>query len=75
MRSANRDTVLTAGHCVNDGPGAFHTNWMFVPGYRDGARPYGTWTARDLLTTSGLDALYPRYGFARRAVRRFMRPA
>ena len=31
----------------------FHTNWSFVPAYADGARPYGTWTARTLLTTSG----------------------
>jgi hypothetical protein len=43
--------VWTAGHCVNDGPGAFHTNWTFVPAYRDGTRPLGTWPARALLTT------------------------
>jgi hypothetical protein len=53
LGSGNRSVVWTAGHCVNDGPGAYHTNWMFVPGYRDGTRPYGTWTARALLTTSG----------------------
>lgn len=51
IRSQNRSVVWTAGHCVNDGPGAFHTNWAFVPGYRDGGRPLGTWTARRLLTT------------------------
>ena len=50
VRGGNRDTVLTAGHCVNDGPGEFASRWIFVPGYRDGARPYGTWTARRLLT-------------------------
>lgn len=50
VRSGNRDTVLTAGHCVNNGPGDFASRWVFVPGYRDGARPYGTWTARRLLT-------------------------
>ncbi|HTE60834.1 MAG TPA: hypothetical protein VK631_10825, partial [Solirubrobacteraceae bacterium] len=32
--------------------GAYHTNWAFVPAYMDGARPYGTWIARTLLTTS-----------------------
>jgi hypothetical protein len=53
INSQNRSVVWTAGHCVNDGPGAFHTNWMFIPAYRDGVRPYGTWTARELLTTNG----------------------
>jgi hypothetical protein len=50
--SANRDVVTTAGHCVNSGPGAFATNWAFVPAYSNGSRPYGTWTARTLVTTS-----------------------
>jgi V8-like Glu-specific endopeptidase len=48
VRSANKDTVLTAGHCVNSGPGEFASSWVFVPGYKDGERPYGTWTARRL---------------------------
>ena len=43
--STNRDVVTTAGHCVNEGPGAFATNWAFVPAYNNGSRPYGTWTA------------------------------
>src|ERR671919_1216235 len=51
--SGNRSTVWTAGHCVHDGASGFHTNWTFVPAYADGSRPYGTWTARALLTTSG----------------------
>jgi len=50
--STNRDVVLTAGHCVNEGPGAYVTNFAFVPAYDDGARPYGTFTARSLITTS-----------------------
>ena len=50
--SSNGDVVTTAGHCVNEGPGAYFTNWAFVPAYKDGARPYGTWTARTLLTTA-----------------------
>jgi len=28
-------------------------NWVFVPGYRDGRRPYGTWTARRLAAPTG----------------------
>jgi len=50
--SSNRSVVWTAGHCLNEGPGAFATNWAFVPAYRDGSRPFGTWTARTLMTTS-----------------------
>jgi hypothetical protein len=52
LASGNESVVWTAGHCVNEGPGGFYTNWAFVPAYRDGARPHGTWTARELLTTS-----------------------
>ncbi|MEU9887323.1 peptidase [Sphaerisporangium sp. NPDC051011] len=50
VTSANKSVVITAGHCVKLG-GAFHTNWVFVPGYNAGARPYGTWVATNLLTT------------------------
>ena len=48
VRSANRSTVLTAGHCVNAGPGSYAKDWIFVPGYLDGRRPYGTWRASKL---------------------------
>ncbi|RJL21700.1 peptidase [Bailinhaonella thermotolerans] len=50
VTSANKSTVITAGHCVKLG-GQFHTNWVFVPAYNDGQTPYGTWAARSLLTT------------------------
>jgi hypothetical protein len=53
LLSGNKSVVWTAGHCVNDGAGTFHSNWAFVPAYADGSRPYGTWTARSLLTTAG----------------------
>ncbi|MET3935556.1 hypothetical protein [Arthrobacter sp. OAP107] len=46
--SENQSTVATAGHCVNEGPGAFATNFIFVPGYVDGEAPYGKWPARAL---------------------------
>lgn len=47
VRSRNRDVVVTAGHCVKDGSGAWAKNWTFVPGYgTKGAKPYGQWTAR-----------------------------
>jgi hypothetical protein len=51
LQSQNQSVVWTAGHCVNEGPGAYFTNWAFVPAYKDGARPYGTWAAKTLLTT------------------------
>ena len=51
--SANRSTVITAGHCVNAGPGPYARNWVFVPGYANGRRPYGTWTARSLAAPAG----------------------
>ncbi|MEU9835343.1 hypothetical protein AB0D67_27745 [Streptosporangium sp. NPDC048047] len=46
VRSANRDLVVTAGHCVKDGTGAWADNWVFVPGYDRGRQPYGQFTAR-----------------------------
>ncbi|MFC5380350.1 hypothetical protein [Aquipuribacter nitratireducens] len=52
VTSANESTVLTAGHCLHEGPGDFATNWAFVPAYADGARPYGTFVATDLHTTT-----------------------
>ncbi|MPY58465.1 trypsin-like serine peptidase [Streptomyces spongiae] len=50
VTSANKSTVITAGHCVKL-EGAWHTNWVFVPGYHDGQAPYGTWTAAKTLST------------------------
>lgn len=49
--STNGDVVTTAGHCVSDG-GVYVTNFAFVPAYDNGATPYGTWTAQELLTTN-----------------------
>lgn len=46
--SANKSTVATAGHCLNEGPGAFAANFIFVPAYNNGAAPYGKWTAKGL---------------------------
>jgi V8-like Glu-specific endopeptidase len=46
VRSANRDVVVTAGHCVKDGAGPWAENWTFVPGYQGGRQPYGSFSAR-----------------------------
>ncbi|HEX4815312.1 MAG TPA: trypsin-like peptidase domain-containing protein [Nonomuraea sp.] len=50
VTSANESVVITAGHCVKLA-GAAHRNWVFVPGFDNGRRPFGTWVATRLLTT------------------------
>ncbi len=52
VNSEAKNTVFTAGHCVSDGAGHFHSNWAFVPDYWYNYRPFGTWTARELWTLS-----------------------
>ncbi|MBQ0951287.1 ricin-type beta-trefoil lectin domain protein [Streptomyces sp. RK76] len=50
VNSANKSTLLTAGHCVVDAStGEVYRNWVFVPGYAEGKRPFGTFTAAQLL--------------------------
>jgi V8-like Glu-specific endopeptidase len=51
--STNESVVWTAGHCVNEWPGDFFHNFLFVPAYRDGAAPYGQFAAPTLVTTAG----------------------
>jgi V8-like Glu-specific endopeptidase len=55
VTSQNESVVWTAGHCVHGGgTGAgWMTNWTFVPAYKDGARPLGTWVATQLFASSG----------------------
>jgi V8-like Glu-specific endopeptidase len=39
--------VVTAGHCVHEGNRSttgWHSNFQFVPAYRNGSAPYGVWT-------------------------------
>jgi V8-like Glu-specific endopeptidase len=50
VTSQNKSTVVTAGHCVKL-KNVWHTNWVFVPAYNDGATPYGTWTAAKTSST------------------------
>ncbi|MFC5721609.1 trypsin-like serine peptidase [Streptomyces gamaensis] len=51
VTSSNASTVITAGHCVKY-RGAWHTDWVFVPGYHDGQAPYGKWAAAKTLSTA-----------------------
>jgi hypothetical protein len=50
--SSGVSLVWTAGHCVNEGPGPYATNFIFVPAYLNGAAPYGKWAGSTLQTTS-----------------------
>ncbi|MET9851350.1 peptidase [Streptomyces sp. NPDC006450] len=50
ITSANGSTVITAGHCVKY-QGAWHTDWIFVPGYENGNAPYGQWRATKTFAT------------------------
>ena len=43
--AGSESLVQTAGHCLNEGPGEFATNVVFIPQYRDGAAPFGQFTA------------------------------
>ena len=62
--------VWTAGHCVTDGPGHDATNFMFAPGYDNGATPNGRWTFTSLDSTptwerQGADSFRADVGAAR----------
>ena len=52
VRAKNENLVQTAGHCVNQGPGAYAKNVIFVPAYKDGKAPYGRWSATRIATTT-----------------------
>jgi hypothetical protein len=50
VSSEARNLIATAGHCVFTPPGnpdgvptGWHTDLLYVPGYRDGAAPAGRW--------------------------------
>mgnify|MGYP005842571747 CR=1 FL=1 len=44
-------TLWTAGHCVYTPGRGWHTSMFFVPAYRNGSRPYGTFYATHLATS------------------------
>ncbi|MBL7498587.1 signal peptide-containing protein [Frankia sp. CNm7] len=53
--SPNGNLVVTAGHCLRNGGagGSFASNIVFIPGYANGAAPYGIWHAQWLTVTTG----------------------
>jgi len=48
--AASLRLVWTAAHCLRDQGrhGQWARKWLFVPGYQQGSRPYGTWRAGEL---------------------------
>jgi V8-like Glu-specific endopeptidase len=53
VTSPNLSLVFTAGHCVFDDGHWQARHWVFVPAYRYGERPFGTFAAKWLGTTPG----------------------
>lgn len=61
--------VWTAGHCVYTKGRGWHTNMVFVPAYRYGVRPYGTFTVFSMATLGGWkNHAYKAYDIAMIAV-------
>jgi V8-like Glu-specific endopeptidase len=54
VNSANKSTLVTAGHCVYDvRKSRFYTRIRFTPAAENGSAPYGVWPARLVGTTAG----------------------
>jgi V8-like Glu-specific endopeptidase len=47
VASTGHDLVMTAAHCISTGRDRSHI--VFIPGYADGAAPYGVWTPHRLV--------------------------
>lgn len=53
VNADNRDTVVTAGHCVFEYERKiWASKWTFVPKYASGSRPMGSFTMRKMATKS-----------------------
>lgn len=49
ITSKSTDLIATAAHCVYDTDSKTwynNNNWVFIPAYSNGYKPYGTWPAR-----------------------------
>jgi len=54
VESKNANSIFTAGHCVYDpATRRWATDFVFVPGYENGAEPYGRYAATSLSSTKG----------------------
>jgi hypothetical protein len=52
--ASNLNVIFTAGHCVSNGAGSFHSNWIFCPSYNSGginpSRGCWTWSVATVKT-------------------------
>lgn len=47
IRARRHNQVVSAGHCVHQGQGGgWYRDWIFVPRYHNGRRPFGRWVAK-----------------------------
>jgi len=54
VNANNKATIVTAGHCVYEYERQiWATNWIFIPDYSLGSRPFGTFVGRELATKNG----------------------
>jgi V8-like Glu-specific endopeptidase len=52
--SPGRNLIITAAHCVHPGSGGdYLKDLVFVPGYRNGAAPYGLWKVKAQFVDEG----------------------
>ncbi len=65
VASANKSTLVTAGHCVKDENGRWAKAGWFCPGYQNGRCPLGSWPVRKFATTNEYaNSRDSRYDFA-----------
>ncbi|GAA3677639.1 peptidase [Nonomuraea antimicrobica] len=53
VNSTDGDVIVTVAHAMIDSEGRWSRNLIFVPAYKNGAAPYGKFTARTMFIWSG----------------------
>lgn len=53
VKSPTHNIVLTAAHCAYTKRGGYKTNIVYVPGYHDGQRSYGTYAVKTVTVAKG----------------------
>lgn len=50
VSSPKKNLLITAAHCIHGGPhGHYKRNMVFVPQYREGEAPRGSWTVKSMI--------------------------
>ncbi len=47
--SPGHELLITAAHCIYGSKSGYNQDIVFIPGYQDGAEPFGVWTPSKLL--------------------------